>query len=246
MKDNFSAQSGEYAKYRPLYPEALFAYIEQTVSQKQAAWDCGTGNGQVAHALSQFFQHIEATDISQAQIDNAAQAPNIHYSLQPAEKTTFSDGFFDAVVVAQAIHWFNFQQFYAEVKRVAKADAILFVVGYGMLTISEPIDRVIDHFYTSVIGDYWDKERRYVDEHYRTIPFPFTELPAPQFANTVHWTLNHLVGYLSTWSAVQHFIRQNGFNPVDQLHQELQQHWPEETIYEVRFPLLLRVGKIHG
>ena len=33
------------------------------------AWDCGTGNGQVAKILAGFFNEVQATDISQNQLE---------------------------------------------------------------------------------------------------------------------------------------------------------------------------------
>lgn len=244
MKDNFSTQSDKYAKYRPVYPSDLFAYLNSIVQNKQNAWDCGTGNGQVAFELAKTFDKVFATDISQSQIDNALKAENIFYSVQPAEKTNFNNQLFDLVVVAQAIHWFNFEQFYAEVKRTAKENALLCVVGYGKLEISEQIDDLINNFYENVIGEYWDKERKYIDENYKTIPFPFKEIQTPDFINIKHWTLEHLIGYLNTWSAVKHFIRQNQYNPVDKLQSEIEQLWDNDQSRQVRFPLLLRIGLI--
>lgn len=244
MKDNFSTRSDQYAKYRPTYPAELFAYLNSLVQNKQNAWDCGTGNGQVAYELAKTFDHVFATDISQSQIDNALQADNISYSVQPAEKTGFDRQLFDLIVVAQAIHWFDFDVFYAEVRRTAKENALLCVIGYGRLEVSEPIDRVITDFYNRVIGAYWDKERRYIDEQYKTIPFPFEEIPAPDFVNTQHWALEHVIGYLNTWSAVKHFSKQNGYNPVDKLQSEIESLWGHEGAKEVRFPLLVRVGRI--
>lgn len=244
MKDNFSTQSGNYAKYRPVYPSDLFAYLNSILQNKHNAWDCGTGNGQVAFELAKTFDKVFATDISQSQIDNALKAENIFYSVQPAEKTNFNNQLFDLVVVAQAIHWFNFEQFYAEVKRTAKENALLCVVGYGKLEISEQIDGLINNFYENVIGEYWDKERKYIDENYRTIPFPFKEIQTPDFVNVQHWTLEHLIGYLNTWSAVKHFIRQNQYNPVNKLQSEIEQLWDNDQPRQIRFPLLLRIGLI--
>src|SRR6185437_5143064 len=106
MKDNFSARSGNYAKYRPTYPDAFFDYLKALQTNFNACWDCGTGNGQVAVKLAAQFKNVYATDISQSQLDNAQKQNNIFYSLQPAEKTNFPDNFFDLVVVAQAVHWF--------------------------------------------------------------------------------------------------------------------------------------------
>lgn len=244
MKDNFSSQSDKYAKYRPTYPQEFFDYINSIVPNKNTSWDCGTGNGQVAIELAKTFDRVHATDISQSQIDNAAPANNITYSVQPAESTNFEDGLFDLIVVAQAIHWFDFERFYSEVRRTTKEDALLCVVGYSRPKVSEEIDQLITSFYTNVIGPYWDKERRYIDEDYKTIPFPFNEIHAPQFANKLQWTLEHLIGYLNTWSAVKHFIRQNNYNPVDQLQIELERYWGSDQIREVTFPLLLRIGRI--
>jgi len=243
MKDNFSSQSDMYAKYRPTYPSAFFSYLNTLVPVKQRAWDCGTGNGQVAFALAETFEKVFATDMSQAQIDHAAQANNINYSVQPAEHTNFEDNQFDLIIVAQAIHWFDFDKFYTEVKRTAKENALICVTGYGRIMISEAIDALITDFYTRVIGKYWDKERRYIDENYETIPFPFEEIEAPAFENKLSWTLEHLIGYLNTWSAVKHFIQQNGYNPIDALHEALMDHWEPGQIREVTFPLLLRIGR---
>ncbi len=244
MKDNFSTQSDHYAKYRPTYPSELFEFLNSNVRDNRNAWDCGTGNGQVAYELAKFFNTVYATDISQQQLDNALQSENIRYSVQPAELTNFDNDFFDLIVVAQAIHWFAFDKFYAEVKRTAKDNALLGVVGYGTLKICEHIDIVIADFYKNIIGTYWDQERTYIDENYQTIPFPFEEIQTPNFVITKHWTLHHLVGYLNTWSAVKHFIKQNNYNPIDKLQKEMEQLWGNEPIKQVTFPLLLRVGRI--
>jgi hypothetical protein len=243
MKDNFSQQADKYARYRPAYPGELFAYLKPLLSGTENAWDCGTGNGQAAQNLATIFDHVYATDISQSQLDNAVQQPNIHYSLQPAERTSFPNNFFDLVMVAQAVHWFNFEMFYAEVARTAREDALLVITGYGRLTITPELDAVINRFYFDVVGPYWDKERRYIDENYQTIPFPFEELPAPAFSITYNWTLEHLVGYFETWSAVKHYREKNGSNPVDLTMEELKTCWGEAEEHTVHFPLLLRIGK---
>lgn len=244
MKDNFSTQSDKYVKFRPTYPSDLFAFLNKNVQDKLNVWDCGTGNGQVAFELAKTFDNVFATDISQQQIDNALQSDNISYSVQPAEKTNFDNGLFDLIVVAQAVHWFDFDKFYAEVRRTAKDNALLCVVGYGKLEINGQIDYLISDFYENVIGRYWDKERKYIDENYKTIPFPFDEIQKPNLAITQHWTLEHLIGYLNTWSAVKHFIKENDFNPVDKLKTEIEKYWDNEQIEKVSFPLFLRIGRI--
>ena len=244
MKDNFSTESDKYAKFRPTYPSDLFDYLDTVVTNNENAWDCGTGNGQVAYELAKRFDHVYATDISLQQLENARRADNIEYSVQSAENTNFENGKFDLIIVAQAIHWFDFEKFYNEVRRTAKEDAKLCVLGYGLLKISPVIDNVISDFYENIIGKFWDEERKYLDEDYQTIPFPFDEINTPKFENLHRWNLAHLIGYLNTWSAVKHYIKHYNHNPVEELELELKKYWDSEEIKEVRFPILLRIGHI--
>ena len=203
MKDNFSNQADAYAKYSPHYPQELFDFILQQVTRKENAWDCATGNGQTAKVLAGYFENVFATDISQKQIDNAQQAANIHYSVQTAEQTNFPDNTFDLIAVSQALHWFEFNSFYNEIKRIAKPGSVFAAWSYSLLYISPEIDKLIRSFYKDVTGHYyWDAERKYVDEEYKTIPFPFNEIATPKFTMEYLWTMEELQGYLTTWSAV--------------------------------------------
>lgn len=244
MKDNFSAQAAVYAQYRPGYPPALFDYLETLSGSRQAAWDCATGNGQIAIGLSAFFEKVYATDISEKQLAHAAAAGNIEYRVEPAEASSFADHTFDLIVVAQAIHWFRFDHFYREVKRTLKQGGVLVVTGYDLLRISPAIDAVLEDFHERVVGPYWDPERIYVDERYKTIPFPFTELPVPDLVYKTAWDLEHLLGYVNTWSAVQHYIKAKDANPVDMLRESLQEVWTPGTSKSIIFPILLRAGRL--
>lgn len=246
MKDNFSTQSDKYAQFRPVYPDALFEYLRGLVPGKEAAWDCATGNGQVAQRLAGIFQKVYATDISSQQLANAIVLPNIEYSLQPAERTGFADDSFDLITVAQAIHWFDFEAFYAEAERTLKPRGILAVIGYNLPRFNHAIDSTINEFYRNVVGPFWDKERIYIDEHYRTIPFPYADIPAPSFSIDVEWTLDALLGYLGTWSAVKHYQKQKGEDPVAGIAPVLEEAWGEAgtKILSGRFPILLRVARL--
>lgn len=244
MKDNFSAQAAGYAKYRPQYPHSLFTYILGFVKDKTGAWDCGTGNGQSAKELSKYFTSVFATDISQKQLDNAYQAENIFYSLQPAEKTNFADASFDLITVSQALHWFNFDKFYAEVKRVAKPGAVIAVWTYSLLRICPPINAIIEDYHFNTLGNYWDEERKYVDDNYASIPFPFDEKRTPPFSIQLQWSLEDLEGYFYTWSALQKFITANNYSPVDALMEQIKPLWGNDEKREIVFPVHLRLGTI--
>ena len=242
MKDKFSLQSALYVKYRPSYPPEMIDYIVSLVKEKDMAWDCGTGNGQTAKALSSYFNKVFATDISQKQLDNAYQAGNIFYSVQPAEQTIFLNNSFDLITVSQALHWFRFDEFYGEVKRIAKKGAILAAWTYSLLRISKEIDNLIDNLHFKVLRDYWDKERSYVDGHYQNIPFPFKKIDSPVFNIDYKWGIEELEGYLNTWSGLQNYIAAGNSNPIPELMKKIRSH-SKDTV-PIIFPLHLLVGEI--
>ncbi|WP_121665832.1 class I SAM-dependent methyltransferase [Mesonia aquimarina] len=242
MKDNFSKDSDNYAKYRPQYPTDLYEYLFSLCNNFEKAWDCGTGNGQIAKTLAEKFKQVEATDISENQLKQAPELANINYSIQQAEKTNFPDHQFNLITVAQAIHWFEFNDFYKEVKRTLQPNGILAVIGYGLLTINPEIDKIIHHFYENIISEYWDKERKYIEENYQTIPFPFKELETPSFEINYKWNAEDLLNYLNTWSAVKHYQEKNNENPIQLIINEIQETWGNKK-REVKFPILLRIGK---
>jgi len=245
MKDLFSARSDQYAKYRPDYPDALFKYIVSQLECTNRLWDCATGNGQVAFPMSEYFKEVYATDISANQLYNAKKAANIHYSMQPAEKTSFKDQFFDCITVAQAIHWFRFEDFYAEVLRVLKPGGFLGVFGYGLFTIpaDKETEEMFTRFYTDVTGPYWDAERHYIDSQYATIPFPFTDISTPVFTIEKEWLLKDVLGYLSTWSAVKKYISVNNINPIIELEKKVSEKWQADLEKTIEFPLFVRMGQ---
>lgn len=241
MKDNFSKNSPEYAQFRPKYPAELYSFLESLVEKRDSAWDCGTGNGQVAKELAKFFNRVEATDISQQQLDSAEKASNIRYALQSAEKTNFPDTSFDLITVAQAIHWFDFSRFYKEVNRTLTPGGIIAVIGYGLIKSNRQTNGLINHFYREVVGPYWDPERRFLDDGYRSIPFPFEEIHTPDLEMEIRWDFEHLIGYLKTWSAVKHFQNKRGYDPVAAISEDLKNAFGERSL--VKFPIFLRVGK---
>ncbi len=245
-KDLFSQQAADYAKYRPSYPPALIEYIVGFVHEKHHAWDCATGNGQAAVLISNYFEKISATDSSEKQLALAIPAQNIHYQVCKAEKTPFLDNSFDLITIAQAYHWFDFDAFEQEVKRVAKPGAVIAAWGYNIPVCDhDAINQLIHHFYAAVAGPYWDPERKFIDEAYQTVPFNFAPLPSKDFTIDVQWNKANLAGYLSSWSSVQHFIKANHYNPVNEMATQLAAAWPslKDTLL-FRFPVFLRLGEV--
>lgn len=245
IKDRFSSLSDGYRKFRPVYPTELYNYLFSFCAKTYTAWDCGTGNGQVASVLSAHFNAVEASDISEKQMQQAPVLTNVRYTLQRAEATDFKDGSFDLITVVQALHWFDVELFFKEAERLLTPAGVLAVWGYGLLRISDEIDPLIDSFYKDVIGAYWDDERKHIDNQYENMPFPANGTENNnRFSITVSWNLEQLRGYFNSWSGVQNYSKHRGNNPVDLLMVQLAEVWGEPE-REVRFPLFVKIVRFN-
>jgi SAM-dependent methyltransferase len=246
MKDNFSHHSKAYATFRPKLPAAVYQFIFQHVKTFNLAWDAGTGNGQTAVELSSRFKNVVATDISDNQLSHAEQRSNITYKKEPAEHSSLASSSVDLVTIAQAIHWFDFDPFYKEVRRVSKPGGVVAAFTYSLFCVADPVvNELIQDFYWHETQPYWDAERKLVDQEYKTIPFPFEEIDAPAFSMEYQWNAAQLLGYINTWSATLHYYKQTGKNMVDELlSAKLAALVSKEQLLRVQFPVHMRIGRV--
>jgi SAM-dependent methyltransferase len=243
FKDHFSKQAAGYAKFRPRYPQQLFDFLGSIAPSRQLAWDCATGNGQAAVGLASVFDRVIATDASEKQIANAQSHEIVEYRIGPAENSGLGSETIDLIMVAQALHWFDLDRFYPEARRVLKFDGVLAASAYNLLHVEPAIDAVVNRYYYEVVGPFWPPERKLV-EQFPDLPFPFQKIDAPKFEMTAQWNLDHLIGYLRTWSSAQRFIAANGSDPVEQIIDDLRRAWcePRQT-RSITWPLIVRVGR---
>lgn len=225
FKDYFSEHSKEYSEFRPNYPDDLFSYLASISKQKELAWDCATGTGQVSIGLSHHFSNVIATDASSSQISHAMKRKNIMYEVCTAEKSNINSHSIDLITVAQALHWFDIDAFGVEVNRVLKNGGVLAVWSYNLMSVENDIDEIVSHLYGSILGDYWPKERKLVEDGYKNINFPFSRLNAAEFNMSTYWNFFQLIGYLNTWSSVKNYENKLGVNPVDKVKNEILKMW---------------------
>ncbi len=244
FENHFSRVAGAYARFRPRYPEALFAALAERAPSRKLAWDCGTGNGQAAEGLAAHFEEVVATDASAAQIAEARPHPRIHYRVTCAEGSGLADSSVDLITVAQAVHWFDRPAFYREAERVLVPRGVLAVWCYGRLRMESPLDEMLVRFHQETVGPYWSPERTLVEEGYRSLEFPFEEFALPSFSVEKPMTIKELGGFLRTWSAVQCFIDQRGFDPVERFLRALERAWgPVDQPRIMHWPLHVRAGE---
>jgi SAM-dependent methyltransferase len=244
FEDHFSELAETYSKYRPTYPGKLFEYLSGICKQHQQAWDCGTGNGQAARSLADYFNQVVATDASKEQLEQASNHPKIIFKNEPAEKVSLEDSSTDLVTAATAVHWFNFEKFYTEVKRVLKPGGVIAVWGYHLFSISADIDKLLYKYYSEILKDYWPEQFHYVDTRYADLPFPFDGLIPPKFEMITDWDFNQVAGFLDSWSGTKIYLQKNGHHPLKEIWDDLKKEWGDEKMKrKINWPLHIRVGK---
>lgn len=244
FKDHFSAHADDYARSRPIYPDALFGHLAALSPLRQCAWDCATGNGQAALGLARHFEHVVASDASAEQIAHGFPHDRVAYRVEPAESTALEDSSVDLVTVGQALHWFDLDRFYAEVRRVLRPRGVLAAWCYGRCNVAPGIDAVVDRYYEEIVGPYWPPERVLVEAGYRTLPFPFEHVPLPSFHMQADWTAQELLAYLGTWSATKRYQAERGCDPREAIKASLVRTWGSpHARRRIQWPLSFLAGR---
>jgi SAM-dependent methyltransferase len=244
FKDNFSRQSDIYVKYRPHYPQDLYRFLTSLTNEHELAWDCGTGNGQAAIGLANYYEEIVATDPSENQIRHAMPHEKIKYLVEQAEDSSLNDNSVDLVTVSNALHWLDFDRFYKEAKRVMKPAGVIAAWSYGLPFIDGKMNDVLSHYHYKTLDGYWLPENGLIEEEYKTIPFPFETIEAPDFYYEKEFSLPEFIGYLNTWSATQRYIDRNHVNPTEAVFNELQSTWnSSDEKRKLTWKLILLVGR---
>ena len=242
--DRFSEVAEGYAKFRPRYPDILYTFLMSLVINHRCAWDVGTGNGQVAHALSKTFSEVIATDISASQLRHAIRARNINYRISQAESSGIEKNSIDLITAAQAAHWFDLTAFAEEVSRVSVVDGILSLWGYYLLQSEPVIDALIFQLYGDILDGFWDPNRNLINRRYQDIEFPFQEIPCPEFEIVNSYSSDDILGYLRTWSAVTKYRNARGQDPVVFIEEPLIRAFAGRRL-RCHTPVFMRTWRIH-
>jgi len=241
---DFSPLAATYARTRPTYPAALYEWLAGLAGRHELAWDCATGNGQAALGLAPHFAHVVATDKSAGQLSHAPRHSRVEYRVASAERSDLAAASADLVTVAAALHWLDFESFFAEVQRVLHPGGVLAAWTYHTAICEPPFDRAFHRLYWDVLRPFFDDRVRYVDDKYAGIDMPGEPIAAPPFTVTVDWTLEGALDYVRTWSGAHVYRERTGNDPAELIRDELTPLFGDDsTTRTVRIPLFVRASR---
>jgi len=136
-----------YVKYRPGPPELIkekaIKYLNESYHHDNQKYelllDIGCGNGQATKAFAPLFKRSIGIDTSYNQIKLAKEFnenPSVEYKVGDAEQLDLEDKTVDLILVGQALHWFEHNNFFNECARVLKPTGCLVAFGYNITSVS--------------------------------------------------------------------------------------------------------------
>ena len=240
----FNDKADLYRDTRPHYPPALFEALAALCGEHSRAWDAACGNGQASLGLAEHFSQIIATDISRQQLANAFPHERVQYALQASEALAFPENTFDLVCVAQALHWFDYDKFWPEVKRVLKPGGLFAAWGYSWLKGDDAVFQLIEREVSAVVRPYWAPQNSLLWNQYRDVPFPFERLDIPAFELVLQWDLKALFGYIHSWSATRRCMEAQGEQFFWDAYEHVASLWGDTSTKRiVRMELFILAGR---
>ena len=248
--DHFSVVAEAYAAARPEYPDALYAQLAAVVPASAHVWEPGCGSGQATRGLAARFAHIHATDPSARQVaehwaHDAAQAGagRVDLAVAPAERTALDDASVQLIAVAQALHWFERERFFAECRRVLAPGGLLAAWSYPDFLAPEGMIDAVAGF-RAQIEPHWPPQRACIDARYAGFEWPFPALPSPALWLEVEWSLAQGLRFLSCLSASARCLEATGDDPVARHAPALAASWGDPgELRALQWPLFLHLRR---
>lgn len=244
--NDFASEGASYAVGRPIYPDSLYSWIADQSGQRKLVWDCGAGSGQASHGLARHFDRVIATDSSLEQLNHAQSHPRISFLHCSAEMPDDAVRGFNAVCGACAVHWFDLEAFYKNVRRLASRNAVIAVWTYEWpWTDSSEVNEELAFIKDKMLDDYWPVQSSLYLNHYKDLTFPFQQITPPTFHCSVGSSLDDLCRFIFTWSPIKRYIAANGFASLDRIRSRLETAWlahPPDG--QLTLPLYMKVGRI--
>lgn len=124
---SFGARAAAYAAHRPGYPEKALAWgLAGARQAPERALDLAAGTGKVTEGLLALGVEVTAVEPDDQMLAELKKAlPSVTSLIGTAEDIPLPDASVDAVVVGQAVHWFDLDRAYPEMARVLKPGGVV-------------------------------------------------------------------------------------------------------------------------
>ncbi|RSX53511.1 acetyltransferase family protein [Bifidobacterium goeldii] len=214
----FHGKAQAYADARPDYPGAAIAYIGSLIPDGSVIADIGAGTGKFTVPIARYgLEHscsvcaVEPdADMRGVLLDAARPYANITVATGTAEHTTLPDRSVDAIVCAQALHWFDHDAFLAECRRISRGERFLLVSIYNAtsfdsaMTIGaggEAAAGGADGGTAASSTDALSQDIGVSGRHFRETTAEFFDHPAiRRFPNPIHYTRDSWRAYMDSHS----------------------------------------------
>ena len=171
-------------------------------------------------------------DVSANQIAQGIPRENIEYRCQPAEDLSFlPSNSVDLITVATAIHWFDLDAFFKEVKRVLKPHTgVIAAWTYTFGRLNNPrADALYRNLHQGILLPYWNSKGASAIDGYQSIRhlFPY---PSSQRVYSIdhpcETSIEQLLGFIQSLSACQTYRKEQG----EQAYAELLSRFRRELV----------------
>jgi SAM-dependent methyltransferase len=125
---SFGAAAAAYAEHRPDYAEAAIRWALEPVSTRQPlrVLDLGAGTGKLTAALVDLGAEVTAVEPDPAMLAELRRSlASVTALAGSAEAIPLPDASIDAVLVGQAMHWFDLDRAVPEIARVLAPGGVL-------------------------------------------------------------------------------------------------------------------------
>ncbi|GAB2811134.1 class I SAM-dependent methyltransferase [Actinoallomurus bryophytorum] len=125
---SFGGQAAAYAAERPDYPDAAIRWALEPVEARTPlrVLDLAAGTGKLTEGLLRTRAEVVAVEPDQAMLAELHRfLPGVRALAGTAERIPLGDASVDAVVVGQAIHWFDPERAFPEIARVLTPGGVL-------------------------------------------------------------------------------------------------------------------------
>lgn len=185
-EQGFAQEAAAYARGRPDYPPALEPWLRDTLGlgPGRRVVDVGAGTGKFTSRLLATGASVVAVEPVDAMRERLVHAlPQVQALAGSAQALPLADASADAIVCAQAFHWFASRTVLQEFHRVLKPGGRL---GLVWNVRDETVDWVAE--VTRIITPYEGDAPRFYKGDWRK---PFDEAPQPWFGPLAEWQWQH-------------------------------------------------------